>query len=90
MKSALISGPQWDIVLKVVNGKPYSGGGNFGVSSTLGNPVHQNDVRAAGANEACRVFNIYDLAGNAGEITAERIWDPGYFWHATPVCRRCE
>lgn len=84
----MISGLQFDITLLVVNGKPYSGGGTFNPYVTEGNPVHPNDVRATGSNETCRVYNIYDLAGNAAEHTAERISDPGKMWDGTVVDRR--
>ncbi len=65
VKSGLITGIQWDMVMKFVDDK-----NKFYV--TKSSPTrHLDSLKQSGQNEADKVCNIYDLEGNYYEITAE-------------------
>ena len=73
VKSALISGIQWDMVMKFINGKADGNGNVFNVteydsSRHKGGTVNE----VTGQNYVDKVCNIYDLEGNCREYAAER------------------
>ena len=73
VKSALCSGIQWDVIMKLVNGKKDGTNNSFDVE-TASNSRHLegSSPTISGENEADRVYNIYDLEGNCYEYVAER------------------
>ena len=81
VKSGLITGIQWDMVMKFVNGK-IDGNGKDKFDATIYSPTrHLDTLMQSGQNEADKVCNIYDLEGNCYEITAElcHVGDDPYF-----------
>lgn len=74
VRSALCSGIQWDIIMKTIDGKLDGKGNTYNVTSynTSRHKGSSVGVTNTGINEADRVYNIYDLEGNAGEFVAER------------------
>ncbi|MCI8636478.1 MAG: hypothetical protein HFJ36_01210, partial [Clostridia bacterium] len=74
VKSALISGIQWDMVMKFISSKPRTDGTNNPYDVTVFDSRRHigNTVVEAGNNEADKVCNIYDLEGNAWEYIAEK------------------
>ncbi len=76
VKSALISGVQWDMVMKFVNGKKDGNGNEYNVRVISDDPStsdrHLDALQKCGQNEADKVCNIYDLEGNVCEWVAER------------------
>ncbi len=78
VKSALISGKQWDMTMAFISSKPRTDGkGNEydvtkRVNSGESNRHIGGSVTKSGNNEADKVCNIYDLEGNAFEYIAEK------------------
>ena len=72
VKSALISGIQWDMTMDFVNEKLDGNGETFDVNKS--NPKrHTSSIGTSGKNENDKVCNIYDLEGNCWERTAEML-----------------
>ena len=71
VKSALISGIQWDVTMEFVNGKIDGSGADFIVTEKNDNR-YKTSFEKSGQNEADKVCNIYDLEGNYVEYTAEK------------------
>ena len=72
VKSALISGIQWDRVMQFVNGKLDGNGvDEYNVTIFLSTRATGRGTYA-GQNKADMVCNIYDLAGNYWEYIAEK------------------
>lgn len=75
VKSALISGIQWDIVMEFITREPARKDGlgdDYIVTSSKDNRhIRAEWPQKAGYNEADRVCNIYDLEGNGREYIAE-------------------
>ncbi len=74
VKSALISGIQWDMTMAFISSKPRLDGTNktYNVTKTDSSRHVGSRVTVAGNNEADRVCNIYDLEGSACEYVAEK------------------
>ena len=74
IKSALISGIQWDMTMAFISSKPRLDGTNktYDVTKSDSSRHVGSNVTIAGNNEADRVCNIYDLEGNAYEYVAEK------------------
>ena len=74
VKSALISGIQWDMTMLFISSKPRVDGTNktYDVTKVDSSRHVGSSVTIAGNNEADRVCNIYDLEGNANEYVAEK------------------
>ena len=75
VKSALISGIQWDVVMDTINNKLDGKGQIYDVtkaSDTELSDRHTNSPAKTGQNIADKVYNIYDLEGNFIEYVAER------------------
>ena len=73
VKSALISGIQWDMTMGFINGK--IDGTNKVYDVTRSDPSRHKsgvELEIAGDNEADRVCNIYGLEGNVYEYIAEK------------------
>ena len=70
VKSAIISGVQWDVVLAFVNNKRDGKGNIYDVTVPSSN--RHTTLHCTGFNEYDVVCNIYDLEGNLGEYTAEK------------------
>ena len=71
VKSALISGTQWDVTMETVNGRLDSKGQNYDVI-TESSTRHMETPATTGQNIADKVYNIYDLEGNFREFLAEK------------------
>ena len=73
VKSALISGIQWDSVMSFVDGKEDASesGSKFNVQE-FSPSRHTGKIELTGQNLADKVCNIYDLEGNCYEFTAEK------------------
>lgn len=74
VKSALISGVQWDVTMAFINGKLDGYEKQYDVITGASNR-HTNAGTKTGKNEADKVCNIYDLEGNYWEYVAE-MWEP--------------
>lgn len=77
VKSALISGTQWDVTMEFISSKSrLDGKGNLydiNTAVTEGESNrHTGNKENSGQNEADRVCNIYDLEGNTWEYVAEK------------------
>ncbi len=74
VKSALISGIQWDMTMAFISSKPRVDGTNktYNVTKSDSSRHVGSSVTIAGNNEADKVCNIYDLEGNAHEYIAEK------------------
>ena len=72
VKSALISGIQWDMTMGFINGKMDGMGKTYDVTNVDSGRHIGSSVTIAGNNEADKVCNIYDLEGNAREYVAEK------------------
>ncbi|MCI8636905.1 MAG: type II secretion system protein [Clostridia bacterium] len=74
VKSALISGIQWDMTMAFISSKPRVDGTNktYNVTKSDSSRHVGSSVTIAGNNEADKVCNIYDLEGNAWEYVAEK------------------
>ncbi len=72
VKSAMISGIQWDMVMKFVDGKNDAKGNPYNVRVYDTNRHNGTGVIASGKNEYDKVQNIYDLEGNCTEYVAEK------------------
>ena len=72
VKSGIVTGTQWDVTMGFVNGKNDGYGNKFYVTTPLNARHSSENVRGAGSNEYDKVCNIYDLEGNARELSAER------------------
>ena len=74
VKSGLITGIQWDMVMKFIenNNNKQDGKGNPFDVTVVDNNRHKDELTTSGQNEADRVCNIYDLEGNCYEYVAER------------------
>ena len=74
IKSALISGIQWDMTMAFISSKPRLDGTNktYDVTKSDSSRHISGVVTIAGNNEADKVCNIYDLEGNAWEYVAEK------------------
>ena len=72
VKSAMISGIQWDMVMKFVDGKNDAKGNPYNVRVYDTNRHNGTGVIASGKNEYDKVENIYDLEGNCCEYVAEK------------------
>ena len=74
VKSALLSGIQWDMTMSFISSKPRFDGTNktYDVTKADGSRHKSGVVTIAGNNEADKVCNIYDLEGNAREYVAEK------------------
>ena len=70
VKSALITGIQWDVTMAFVNKKLDGKGEIFNVETN--SPTRHIGKKASGQNEADKVCNIYDLEGNYWEFVAEK------------------
>ncbi len=74
VKSALVSGVQWDLVMDFVNGKKDGTGQPF-YTNTPSTTRHiggaNKGIRNSGSNAADFVCNIYDLEGNCTEYSIE-------------------
>ena len=71
VKSGIVTGTQWDVCMDFVDGKDAGIGGKFYVK-TASSFRHTGSMAPSGKNEYDRVCNIYDLEGNASEISPER------------------
>ena len=71
VKSALISGIQWDVVMENINNKKDGIGNSYDVSNSSSNR-HLGKLFESGKNDADNVYNIYDLEGNFYEYVAEK------------------
>ena len=71
VKSALISGIQWDMTMEFVDGKLDGNGKTFDVTVADEDRTKTTKLKA-GENEIDKVCNIYDLQGNYVEYVAER------------------
>ena len=91
VKSALVSGIQWDVTMSFVNGKTDGNQQTYNVTVVNGNR-HRQEEKVSGFNEADRVCNIYDLEGNCYENIAEkadgRPVRRGGYWANDPACKR--
>ena len=75
VKSALISGIQWDMTMAFISSKPRVDGTNKTYDVTKTDSARHKSVikpEMAGNNEADKVCNIYDLEGNTFEYVAEK------------------
>ena len=74
VKSALISGIQWDMTMAFISSKPRLDGTNktYDVKKSDSSRHVSGGVTIAGNNEADKVCNIYDLEGNVWEYVAEK------------------
>jgi len=74
VKSALISGIQWDVVMETINGKLDGNGQPYDVTKASDTELSDRHVSIAktGQNVADKVYNIYDLEGNFYEYVAEK------------------
>ena len=74
VKSALCSGIQWDVIMATINGK--TDGNNQVVDVTVTNEDRHLGGSVGtvetGKNPVDKIYNIYDLEGNACEYVAER------------------
>ncbi len=75
VKSALISGVQWDATMNFINGNLDGNGNVYDVTKT-NDSRHTNKEEKTGQNEADKVCNIYDLEGNYWEYVAEKNTSP--------------
>ncbi len=71
VKSGLITGIQWDVVMDFVNGRNDGKGNSFNVTKD-DKGRKTGSVATSGQNEADKVCNIYDLEGNCYEYVAEK------------------
>lgn len=71
VKSGLITGIQWDVTMKFINGKLDGKGNTYNVE-IYSSSRHTGSLLTAGQNEADKVCNIYDLEGNGCEYIAEK------------------
>ena len=71
VKSALISGTQWDMIMKFVDGK-LDGNGNIFYVEQADSENRHTEKANSGNNEADKVCNIYDLEANHREFIAEK------------------
>lgn len=74
IKSALCSGIQWDVIMGLINNKIDGSGKNI-FDVKIPNPARHTNagiVTTTGKNINDKVYNIYDLEGNAMEYVAER------------------
>ena len=85
VKSALISGIQWDVMLGFVDGSNDGMGHKFEVNVFYVNR-HITFLQYSGFNKYDKVKNIYDLEGNVCEWTAERYVNDQGDW--APYFRR--
>ena len=72
VKSGLITGIQWDIVMAFVNNKKDGNGVDDYKVATYSTTRHLNSLKQSGQNPADKVCNIYDLEGNYKEYVAEK------------------
>ncbi len=74
VKSGLITGIQWDMVMKFIekNNNKQDGKGNTFDVTKIDSSRHTGSLAASGKNEADKVCNIYDLEGNCHEYVAEK------------------
>lgn len=76
VKSALMTGIQWDMTMKFISSQPRIDGTGKNYDVTVAsNTRHKGEsigVEISGNNEADKVCNIYDLEGNACERIAEK------------------
>ncbi len=73
VKSALISGIQWDATMAFISKEPrVDGNGNIFDVTKQEVERHTGSLTDSGANKADKVCNIYDLEGNYYERVAER------------------
>ncbi len=74
VKSALLSGIQWDMTMAFISSKPRVDGTNktYDVTKADTSRHISGGLTIAGKNEADKVCNIYDLEGNAREFVAEK------------------
>jgi len=71
VKSALISGIQWDVVMDTINNKLDGNEKTYNVTKAESDR-HTTKEAQTGQNIADKVYNIYDLEGNFFEYVAER------------------
>ena len=71
VKSALCSGIQWDVMMKVINGKLDGNNNPYNVTE-YNESRHTNSPDVSGKNIADKVYNIFDLEGNYFEYVAEK------------------
>ena len=71
VKSGLITGIQWDMVMNFINNKKDGNGNTFNVK-TKNASRHTGSLAKSGQNPADKVCNIYDLEGNYNEFIAEK------------------
>ena len=72
VKSGLVTGIQWDVMMAFINGKLDGNGINKYVVTEASSTRHTGISEKSGKNEADRVCNIYDLEGNYYEYIAEK------------------
>ena len=72
VKSGLITGIQWDMVMKFIGDKNKDGEGNTFDVTTADSSRHTGSKAPSGQNESDKVCNIYDLEGNYYEYVAEK------------------
>jgi len=73
VKSGLLTGIQWDIIMAFISQKPrMDGEGNVYDVTNYFSKRHTGSLARGGQNEADKVCNIYDLEGNCIEYVAER------------------
>ncbi len=76
VKSALLSGTQWDMTMSFITRTPLRKDGlginDYDVTKDDSSRHIGDNVAKAGNNEADKVCNIYDLEGNAWEFVAEK------------------
>lgn len=73
VKSALCSGIQWDVIMSYIdqNNLKDGNGNDFDVRTVLAER-HKTQINETGENIADKVYNIYDLEGNAMEFVSEK------------------
>ncbi len=71
VKSALISGIQWDMTMAFIDGKIDGNNNTYNVT-IKDTRRHTGSLAKSGQNEADKVCNIYDLEGNCFEYVAEK------------------
>ena len=73
-KSALCSGIQWDVIMNYIeqNNLKDGTGKDFDIR-TASAERHKTELNESGENISDKVFNIYDLEGNALELVAEKV-----------------
>ncbi len=75
VKSTMISGVQWDVLMNFIDGKKDGMGREYKVEE-YDLSRHLSEPKASGQNEADKVCNVYDLEGNFVDLVAEKTYEP--------------